>query len=66
VLDFGLVGTGDLDGNNQVNSLDWSIMKLRFGQEATLVQGDLNLDGQINTLDWSFMKKWFGRNGEVL
>jgi len=33
-IDFGTIRTGDLDGNNQVNTLDWSFMKLNFGVDG--------------------------------
>jgi len=33
-VDFGTIRTGDLDGNNQVNTLDWSFMKLNFGVDG--------------------------------
>jgi len=31
-LDFGVLKTGDLNGDNQVNGLDWSLMKSNFGE----------------------------------
>lgn len=33
-IDFGEIRTGDLNGDNQVNTLDWSLMKLNFGQDG--------------------------------
>ena len=33
-LDFGTLRTGDLNGDNQVNGLDWSLMKLNFGADG--------------------------------
>lgn len=33
-LDFGKVLTGDLNGDNQVNGLDWSLMKISFGKDG--------------------------------
>lgn len=33
-LDFGTLRTGDLNGDNQVNGLDWSLMKLNFGENG--------------------------------
>lgn len=33
-LDFGTLKTGDLNSDNQINGLDWSLMKLNFGKEG--------------------------------
>lgn len=33
-VDMGKMPAGDLDANNQINSLDWSIMKLNFGKDG--------------------------------
>jgi predicted MPP superfamily phosphohydrolase len=52
---------GDLNSDGVINGLDWSIMKLKFGQSATLEEGDLNQDGQINGLDWSIMSMYYGQ-----
>ena len=54
---------GDLNSDGVINGLDWSIMKLKFGQSATLEEGDLNQDGQINGLDWSIMRMYYGQEG---
>jgi len=34
VLDFGALRTGDLNGDGQINGLDWSLMKLNYGQSG--------------------------------
>jgi len=52
---------GDLNADGIINGLDWSIMKLKFGQSSTLEEGDLNQDGQINGLDWSIMSMYYGQ-----
>lgn len=53
---------GDLNSDNIINSLDWSVMSTRwFSSDAT---ADLNKDGLVNSLDWSVMSgNWF-RTGE--
>lgn len=33
-FDFGTLRTGDLNGDNQINGLDWSLMKLNFGESG--------------------------------
>jgi len=33
-FDFGTLKSGDLNGDNQVNGLDWSIMKLNYGESG--------------------------------
>lgn len=32
VLEFGTLRTGDLNGDDQINGIDWSLMKLNYGQ----------------------------------
>lgn len=34
VLDFGKLKIGDLNGDNQINGLDWSLMKQNFGESG--------------------------------
>ena len=63
---FDTAGTGDLNGDDAVNSLDWSLMKNKFGQSASLEEGDLNLDGVINSLDWTLVKKYWLKTGDKL
>ena len=49
---------GDLNNDKIVNSLDWSMMKLRwFTSDAT---SDLNDDGIVNSIDFSILNNnWF-------
>jgi len=63
-LNFGTLKPGDLNGDNQINGIDWSIMKKKYGESANLEEGDFNNDGMINALDWSLMKLFYGQNGE--
>jgi hypothetical protein len=53
---------GDLDGNNVVNSLDYSQMNGKWYQsDAT---SDLNRDGIVNALDFSLMNKNWQMSGD--
>ena len=59
---FPLLLAGDLDGNNVVNSIDYSQMNTRWYQSDAVA--DLNRDGVVNALDFSLLNKNWGRNGE--
>jgi hypothetical protein len=54
------VKSADLNGDGIVNSLDWSIMKNKWGTSDAAA--DINRDGVANTLDWSIMKGEWGRS----
>lgn len=56
--------TGDLNQDNKINSLDWSIMSTRWGKSDPLA--DLNQDGAINSLDWSWLNKNWNKIGDNL
>ena len=45
--------TADLNSDNTVNSLDWSILNASWGTSNTTA--DINNDGTVNSLDWSIM-----------
>ena len=53
---------GDADRNKDVNSLDYSAVKLRLGHDVdeTTCQCDVNADGDINSLDYSYIKLRLG------
>lgn len=53
-----ILPVGDLNGDNIINSLDWSLMSGRwFSSDAN---ADINGDGIVNSIDWSFLSKnWF-------
>ncbi|MCR4322719.1 MAG: dockerin type I domain-containing protein, partial [Candidatus Azambacteria bacterium] len=53
-----ILPVGDLNGDNIINSLDWSLMSGRwFSSDAN---ADINSDGIVNSIDWSFLSKnWF-------
>ncbi len=57
-LDFGALKAGDLDNNNVVNSLDFSLLISKWGLSDILA--DINQDGIVNTVDFSFLNtNWF-------
>jgi hypothetical protein len=53
---------GDLDGNNAVNSLDYSAMNGKWYMSDMVA--DLNRDGIVNALDFSLLNKNWMRSGE--
>jgi hypothetical protein len=59
---FSSLYTGDLDGNNTINSLDWSLMNNVWFTNSPA--NDLNEDGIVNSLDRALLiRNWF-RQGE--
>ena len=57
-LDFSTLLGGDLDGNNIVNSLDFSIMVGRWGTSDPAP--DINRDGKVNSIDFAYLNaNWF-------
>jgi hypothetical protein len=54
---------GDLDGNNVVNSLDFSVMNVKWYQSDAVA--DLNKDGLVNALDFSLMNKNWQKSGDA-
>ncbi len=56
-LDFGTMLGGDLNDDNIVNSLDFSIMMGDWGGSGP---SDINGDGKVNTIDFSLLNSnWF-------
>jgi hypothetical protein len=53
---------GDLDGNNVINSLDFSEMNKKW--YLTDPVADLNRDGLVNALDFSLLNKNWQKSGE--
>lgn len=63
LLEFPEVLAGNLnDQDNQINSLDWSIMSKDWGKNN--VPSDINADGIVNAIDWSFLNKNWGKTGD--
>lgn len=57
-LDFGVLKAGDLNNDNIVNSLDFSLLIAKWGLSDILA--DINQDGIVNTVDFSFLNtNWF-------
>ncbi|MBI5913295.1 hypothetical protein HY839_02540 [Candidatus Azambacteria bacterium] len=46
---------GDLNSDNVINSLDWSIMDTQWAKMFS--SADINRDGKVNTLDWGYVRK---------
>ena len=62
-IEIGELIAGNLqDEDNEINSLDWSIMNGLWGSGDP--KADINQDGLVNTLDWSIMNKNWGKVGE--
>jgi hypothetical protein len=53
---------GDINGDNVVNSLDFSNMNTKWYQSDAIA--DLNKDGIVNALDFSLMNKNWQRSGD--
>jgi hypothetical protein len=53
---------GDIDGNNQVNSLDYGVMNTKWYTNDNL--SDLNKDGLVNALDFSLLNKNWQASGD--
>ncbi len=50
--------SGDVNGTNSINVLDYSVLKLNWNSPNALA--DVNGDGQVQLLDYSLMKaNWF-------
>ena len=57
-----VVLAGDINGDDNVNLLDFKILRANFGiNNATFAQGDLNADGEVDILDFSILVQSFGR-----
>lgn len=53
---------GDLNSDNVINSLDWSLMSPKwFSQDAV---ADINGDNIVNTIDFSFLNKNWSLTGD--
>lgn len=52
---------GDADGNNQVNLLDFNILKDQFGRIVANLSADFNKDGKVNLLDFEILRINFNK-----
>jgi hypothetical protein len=60
----GKLAGGDLNGNNGVNLVDYSILKSYW--TTTNPVADINGDGIVNTLDYTILKVYWGATGDIL
>lgn len=56
------ISTGDLNGDNTINSLDWSVMRPNWFTSNS--QSDLNKDGLVNSIDRSYLVKNWMTSGD--
>lgn len=57
-LSFGMLKGGDLNNDNIVNSLDFSLLTSHWGQSDPAA--DINADGIVNTIDFAILNtNWF-------
>jgi len=53
---------GDLDGNGEINSIDFALLKgVLLGIRRTNVDmaaADVNVDGDVNSIDYALLKKY--------
>ncbi len=52
---------GDFNSDNEVNTLDYEIMKREFLKTGTNLKSDMNKDGKVNTLDYELFRREFGK-----
>lgn len=64
LLEYGQILAGDLNNDDIVNSLDWSLMN-KYWQT---IQPDYELTGDdvVNSLDWSIMNSNWNKRGDAL
>ncbi len=67
-FDFGELRSGDVNGDNFVNSLDFSLLASSFnkaeGDPSYDARADLNGDGVVSSLDFSLLASNFNTAGE--
>lgn len=62
VLNFGQVTASDLNNDDAINSVDWSVMNAQWRTAGPAA--DINQDTIVNTVDWGVMNKNWGVVGE--
>ncbi|HEV7664027.1 MAG TPA: S8 family serine peptidase, partial [Chloroflexota bacterium] len=69
-LDFGQVAVGDINGDDAIDLLDFSMLRTTFGKcdrdTGYDARADLNGDGCVDLLDFSLLRVNFGRFGPLL
>ena len=53
---------GDLNDDNEINSLDYSLFVNKYGSDDALA--DFNGDGEVNSLDYTIFLRNYGESGE--
>src|SRR6185503_16790122 len=53
--------SGDFNGDNVINTLDFSVMNTHWNQNFP--QADINKDGLINSLDFAILKNNWNKTG---
>jgi hypothetical protein len=61
-IEFPQLLAGDIDGNNQVDAADFSLMRDKWRQSDAVA--DFNRDGFVNALDFSLMNKNWQKTGD--
>ena len=66
---LGTLLAGDVDGNNSITIIDFSILRASFGlsegQTGYDARADLNANGTVDILDFSLLRTNFGLAGPV-
>jgi hypothetical protein len=74
-LDFTLLLTGDSDGNNQIDIVDFSLLRAAFGltnqtcgsaPSSSLPCADFDANGQVDIVDFSLLRSNFGQTGSAV
>lgn len=67
-FDFGTAPTGDANGDNQVNIIDFSVLVATFGlmsgEPGFNPNADFDGNGQVNIVDFSLLVSTFGQLGD--
>jgi len=72
--DFGLLPLGDVNGDDQVDVVDFSLLRFTFGNmtscatpaSLSLPCADLDANGQTDIVDFSLLRASFGRTAPPL
>jgi hypothetical protein len=70
-VEYGMLRTGDADNNDQIDIVDFSLLRSQFGnitncatsKPPVLPCGDFNASGQVDIVDFSLMRSNFGLVG---
>jgi hypothetical protein len=66
---FGVLPAGDLNGDDVVNVLDFSIMRAAFGRSPGTLgydrRADVDGDSLVGVVDFSLLRRNFGRAGPI-